>query len=80
MQGGWDTDSNGATAGSVVGTVLGARRLPAHFVEPLRDRTRSAVFGQDHAKISGLALRTLRLAEGGLRSADSHIHSRSRVT
>ena len=67
VQGGWDTDSNGATAGSVVGTVLGAERLPAQFVEPLRDRTRSAVFGHDQSKISDLAGRTLQLARNGLR-------------
>jgi hypothetical protein len=63
VQGGWDTDSNGATAGSVAGTVLGAARLPAHFVEPLQDRTRSAVFGYDNSRISELAERTLRLVQ-----------------
>jgi ADP-ribosylglycohydrolase len=31
VQGGWDTDSDGATAGSVAGTVLGAAALPAPF-------------------------------------------------
>jgi ADP-ribosylglycohydrolase len=67
VQGGWDTDSNAATAGSVAGTVLGAARLPAHFVEPLRDRTRSAVFGYDNSRISELARRTVRLAVEGLR-------------
>lgn len=62
VQGGWDTDSNGATAGAVAGTVLGAAALPAHFVEPLDDRVRSAVFGYDHSRISELATRTLELA------------------
>ena len=67
VQGGWDTDSNAATAGSVVGTVTGAAKLPRHFIEPLEDRTRSAVFGYDNSRISDLARRTVRLAEFGLR-------------
>jgi ADP-ribosylglycohydrolase len=62
VQGGWDTDSNGATAGSVAGTVLGAARLPAHLIGPLQDRTESAVFGYDNARISDLARRTSTLA------------------
>lgn len=61
VQGGWDTDSNGATAGSVAGVVLGAKALPAHFVEPLQNRTRSALFGFDHSVISDLADRTVQL-------------------
>jgi ADP-ribosylglycohydrolase len=69
VQGGWDTDSNAATAGSIAGTVLGAAALPAHFVVPLQDRTRSAVFGYDHSRISDLAARTVRLAEQTLSAA-----------
>jgi hypothetical protein len=65
VQGGWDTDSNGATAGSVIGTVLGADQLPSHFIEPLQDRTRSAVFGYDNSRISELARRTTALAQRG---------------
>ena len=73
VQGGWDTDSNAATAGSVVGTVLGAAKLPGNFVDPLQDRTRSAVFGYDNSRISDLARRTIGLAVHGLRSdADNH--------
>jgi ADP-ribosylglycohydrolase len=68
VQGGWDTDSNGATAGSVAGTVLGAARLPAHFISPLQDRIRSAVFGYDNSQISDLARRTISVAEHGHRS------------
>ncbi|GAA1973275.1 ADP-ribosylglycohydrolase family protein [Microbacterium pumilum] len=62
VQGGWDTDSNGATVGSVLGGLLGAAALPAQFVDPLHDRTRSAVFGFDHSRISDLAARTRVLA------------------
>jgi ADP-ribosylglycohydrolase len=63
VQGGWDTDSNGATAGSVVGTVLGADQLPRHFIEPLEDRIRSAVFGFDNSRISELARRTTAISQ-----------------
>lgn len=62
VSGGWDTDSNGATAGSVAGVLLGAGALPPHFVGPLRDRVRSALFGFDDSRISDLAARTTRLA------------------
>ncbi len=67
VQGGWDTDSGGATAGSVAGVLLGTAGLPARFVEPLHDRTRSALFGFDNSRLSDLAARTARLALDGLR-------------
>ncbi|MFE0425057.1 ADP-ribosylglycohydrolase family protein [Streptomyces sp. NPDC058953] len=61
VRGGLDTDSNGATAGSVAGVLCGAARLPARWTEPLEDRVRSAVFGFDGVRISELARRTVRL-------------------
>jgi ADP-ribosylglycohydrolase len=63
VEGGWDTDSDGATAGSVFGMMHGVHALPPHWVEPLRDRVRSAVTGYDNARIRDLADRTLRLAD-----------------
>jgi len=63
VQGGWDTDSNAATAGSVVGTVLGAAKLPHHFIEPLQNRTRSVIFGFDNSPISELARRTTAIVQ-----------------
>jgi hypothetical protein len=63
VQGGWDTDSNGATVGAVMGALLGAQALPEHFIVPLEDRTRSAVFGYDHSRISDLANRTLAISQ-----------------
>ncbi len=63
VRGGLDTDSNGATAGSVAGVLAGASAIPPQWTEPLRDTVRSAVFGFDGARISDLARRTVRLAE-----------------
>lgn len=62
---GWDTDSNGATVGSVAGILTGTAALPPHLTEPLHDRTRSALFGFDDSAISDLAGRTVRLGQGG---------------
>ncbi|MET8167538.1 ADP-ribosylglycohydrolase family protein [Streptomyces sp. NPDC005329] len=61
VRGGLDTDSNGATAGSVAGVLTGASAIPPQWTEPLEDTVRSAVFGFDGARISELARRTLRL-------------------
>jgi len=66
VMGGWDTDSNGATVGSVAGVLAGTSALPAHLIDPLRDTTRSALFGFDNSRISDLAARTARLALSGL--------------
>ena len=66
VMGGWDTDSNGATTGSVAGILSGTAALPPHIIEPLHNRTRSAMFGYDNSKISDLAERTYALALHGL--------------
>lgn len=63
VQAGMDTDSNGATAGSVAGVLAGHAGLPSHWVEPLADSVQSAVFGFDSSKISDLATRTVRLRD-----------------
>ena len=62
VQAGWDTDSNGATAGSAYGMLHGAGALPPAWVEPLGDLVHSAIVGFDNSRISDLAERTLRLA------------------
>ena len=63
VQGGWDTDCTGATAGSVFGALHGAGALPGHWVDPLNDTVRSAIMGYDHSTLSDLADRTLKLAQ-----------------
>ena len=63
--GGLDTDSNGATAGSVAGILCGAGKIPSNWTDPLQDTLRSALFGFDGSRISELAGRTLALARAG---------------
>jgi ADP-ribosylglycohydrolase len=65
VQGGWDTDCTGATAGSVFGAMHGREALPGHWVDPLNDRVRSAIMGYDHSTLSDLANRTLSLTRRG---------------
>jgi ADP-ribosylglycohydrolase len=62
VQAGWDTDSNGATAGSAVGALVGAGAIPSHWVTPLDDTVRSALRGFDGSSIQDLAARTADLA------------------
>jgi ADP-ribosylglycohydrolase len=64
---GWDTDSNGATVGSVAGILAGTAGLPEHLIAPLENHTRSALFGYDNSVISELAERTFVLATEGLK-------------
>ncbi|WP_093798254.1 ADP-ribosylglycohydrolase family protein [Streptomyces sp. Wb2n-11] len=64
VRGGLDTDSNGATAGSVAGVLCGAAGIGPQWTRPLEDTVRSAVFGFDGVRISELADRTARLALG----------------
>ncbi len=63
VMGGWDTDCNGATAGSVIGAMIGADALPYKWVGPLNNTVRSMVAGYDFSRITDLAGRSLAIAE-----------------
>lgn len=63
VMGGWDTDSNGATVGSIVGTMLGAKNLPQKWIAPLKNKIRSSLKGFDNSLISDLSKRTAKLAK-----------------
>jgi ADP-ribosylglycohydrolase len=63
VQAGWDTDCNGATAGSVFGVMHGTAALPGHWIDPLHDLIRSSIIGFDRSTPSDLAARTVRLAQ-----------------
>ena len=62
VMGGWDTDSVGATVGSVCGALSGAGRLPTRWVEPLRNRVASSLPGFDGIGLDELADRTAAVA------------------
>ncbi len=51
----FDTDCNGATVGSVVGMMRGAKELPAKWVKPLNDKIETGISGYHLTTISGLA-------------------------
>lgn len=65
--GGWDTDCNGATVGSILGAVLGAQALPEHWTNPLNDTLYADLHGFHPIAISACAERSyqvfLRLRE-----------------
>jgi ADP-ribosylglycohydrolase len=61
VEAGLDTDCNGATVGSVVGTLIGAGAVPEHWVAPLNDTLETIVAGPSTLRISELAARTCEL-------------------
>jgi ADP-ribosylglycohydrolase len=65
VTGGWDTDSNGATVGGVLGAMTGADSLPGAWVDPLAGRLASSLPGQDGVRFADLARRTVQVAGGG---------------
>ncbi len=56
--GGWDTDCNGATVGSILGAKLGASALPEKWIAPLHDTLYAEVTGFHPIRISECARRT----------------------
>ncbi|MFD7479793.1 ADP-ribosylglycohydrolase family protein [Streptomyces sp. NPDC059837] len=62
VSGGWDTDSNGATAGSVAGLLTGTpTALPDHWTTPLKNRLASSVADFDGIGFDTLAQLTHQL-------------------
>lgn len=57
VAGGWDTDSAGATAGSVAGALAGDRGIPERW--KMEDRLSSSITGFDGIGLDELARRTL---------------------
>jgi ADP-ribosylglycohydrolase len=63
VAGGWDTDCNGASAGSVVGAMVGARPIAYEWSGILNDTIESALSGFAESRISDLAQRTMQQIE-----------------
>jgi hypothetical protein len=54
----FDTDCNGATAGSVLGGLLGASKIPDQWTKPLNDTLETGVQGYHRVKIRDMAMLT----------------------
>lgn len=62
VMGGWDTDSIGATVGSICGAMAGVSGIDLKWATPIDDRLASSIPGCDQLKLSELAVRTRALA------------------
>ncbi len=62
VMGGWDTDSIGATVGSICGAMAGEKAIPDQWKIPINDQLVSSIPGCNVVKISDLAIRTRALA------------------
>jgi ADP-ribosylglycohydrolase len=63
VQTGFDTDCNGATAGSIIGAVLGSNGIDAKWSDPLNDTLQTTISGYGMVKISEVANETCELIE-----------------
>lgn len=73
ISGGRDTDSNGATVGSVYGALHGVSGIPIELVGTTHVHVRSAVRDFDRITIEELAERTLRMSASFAASAAAPI-------
>lgn len=62
VMGGWDTDCNGATVGSISGAAHGAQALPQKWIAPLHDTLNSSLAGYHPIAISECARRSVEIA------------------
>ena len=58
VAGGWDTDSAGATVGSVLGALAGAHGIDPAWTAPLQGRIATSLPGSDERRMDDLAERT----------------------
>lgn len=63
VEAGFDTDCNAATAGSILGVMLGGKAIPANWTDPMKNKIQSGVHGYPEMTISELVARTVALAK-----------------
>lgn len=61
VQPGLDTDCNGATAGSVLGVILGASALPREWIDPLGDKVTLGLVGYHTQSFDSLMTESVQL-------------------
>ena len=61
VQPGFDTDCNGATVGSIMGMMLGAKALPTQWTGRLNNTLKTSLRGHDTVAITDIAERTFEL-------------------
>jgi ADP-ribosylglycohydrolase len=62
VQAGWDTDTNGAAVGSILGATIGSNRIDERWADPLQGRFASSLPGFDGVTMEELVQRTLAVA------------------
>ena len=67
--GGFDSDCNAATTGSIVGVLNDATHLPEKWTRPIGDQLESWLWGHSSVRISDLAQRVYSLARGSLNNS-----------
>ncbi len=68
---GMDNDCTAATAGSIVGAVVGAANVPPHWYKPFRNNIRTYMIGQEWFRIDDVVNRFARQAAAVWRSTDA---------
>jgi len=63
VMGGWDSDCNGATVGSILGAMIGAKQLPSQWTARLNDTLNSAIIDYHPIAISECARRSTAIAQ-----------------
>jgi ADP-ribosylglycohydrolase/transcriptional regulator with XRE-family HTH domain len=71
--GGWDTDCNAATIGSILGVLNGAKRLPEKWTAPINNQMESWLWGHSLNSISDLAQRVYTLARRSLNASSNGV-------
>ena len=64
VQTGFDTDCNGATAGSVFGLAYGSAAIPEYWTKPFKGKIYTSIFGADTVMIDDCVEKTLAHIDG----------------
>ena len=59
VQSGFDTDCNGATAGSVIGMITGADKIDEYWTKPLNNKINTSVLGMENVLITDCVDKTM---------------------